>query len=66
MPIPFTDLESVKKVMKYRKQGLSYNEIARKMSNHKKTIIRWYYVGIGKRKARLGGKLSTPKLAGGK
>jgi len=41
MPIPKPDLKMIKKVKEYRKQKLSYREIALLLNNHKRQVYRW-------------------------
>jgi len=60
MPSPYTDLKKVREVMKYRKQKLSFGQIAERMESDKKTVYRWYLIGSGKRRPRIHvGQLST-------
>lgn len=53
MPIPYTDMLSVKKVIEFRKKGLSFGQIEKLMGKNRKTIYTWYKIGIGKHPARL-------------
>lgn len=65
MPIPFTDLENVKKVMNYRKKKrgnetpMSFRAIAEEMEKDVKTVYRWYMIGTGKKTARVGESLAS-------
>ena len=41
------DVESIKKVAKYRKAKLSFREISRIMKKDVKTVHTWYKMGVG-------------------
>lgn len=52
MSFYFVDEQMVKKVVKYRKKGLSFREISKLTGKNISNVHRWYNIGIGKLKAR--------------
>ncbi len=55
MPIPKPDIIGIRKFLKYRKQGLTYKEIALLMDKKERTLSRWQKYVTDK-------KLSTKQL----
>lgn len=50
MPTPYIDTKNVKKVMEYRKKGLTVKEISLLLQRDYKTVYRWYSFGMGSKK----------------
>lgn len=57
MAAPYTDMNKVGEVIELKEKGLSIQAIADKLHKDKKTVLRWYQCGIGKREVRTNAKL---------
>jgi len=59
MARPYVNEEMVKRVVYYRKKGLSFPEIARVLKKDQKTVYRWWSYSQGSNKYLAGGKGSN-------